>query len=187
MTATTTTPSWYDLLDVDPSASAEKVRAAWKQAIADLEPGDRRFQVLNQAAEVLLDPDRRAAYDAEVFAAELDAHVEDAASQEQPAPVVSPAGRVPWVVPGWLLVVLGVVATLVVGGCTVLAVTQPSDASVAGATRDAQASAERAIVPVLSYDAADMAGSQQAAEGYLTADYRKKYDQLFAEIGRAHV
>ncbi len=186
MTATLTTPSWYDLLDVDPAASAEKVRAAWKRAIADLEPGDRRFQVLNQAAEVLLDPDRRAAYDAELFAAELDAHEEDAASQEQPAPVASPAGRAPWsmswVVPGWLLVAVGIIATLVAGACTVLAVTQPSDASVAGATRDAQATAERAIVPVLSYDAADMDGSQQAAEAYLTADYRKQYDQLFAVL-----
>ena len=30
----------------------------WKAAIADLDPTDRRFRTLNQAAEVLLDPDR---------------------------------------------------------------------------------------------------------------------------------
>ena len=43
---------------------ATEIRAAWKTAIADLDPGDRRFRALNEAAEVLLDKDRRAAYDA---------------------------------------------------------------------------------------------------------------------------
>ena len=58
------TPTWYDLLGVEPDASADEIRAAWKAAIADLDPGDRRFRALNEAAEVLLDADRRAAYDA---------------------------------------------------------------------------------------------------------------------------
>ena len=58
------TPTWYDLLGVEPDASADEIRAAWKTAIADLDPGDRRFRALNEAAEVLLDKDRRAAYDA---------------------------------------------------------------------------------------------------------------------------
>ena len=57
-------PTWYDLLDVPRDASADDVRAAWKTQIADLEPGDRRFDALNRAAKVLLDPDARAAYDA---------------------------------------------------------------------------------------------------------------------------
>ena len=55
--------SLYDVLDVEPTASDADIRAAWKQAIADLEPADRRFRLLNQAAEVLLDPARRATYD----------------------------------------------------------------------------------------------------------------------------
>jgi Mce-associated membrane protein len=172
------TPVWYDLLDVDPDASDAEIRAAWKSAIADLDPSDRRFRVLNQAAEVLLDGGRRAEYDAELAAYE---------PTEEPAPAPAaptavstrPLGRV---VPGWLLVAVATLAALVVGACTVLAVTAPSDASTADATRDAQAAAERAIVPVLSYDAADMAGSQRAAEGYLTSDYRKQYDQLFAVL-----
>jgi Mce-associated membrane protein len=58
--------SLYDVLDVDPSASPEEIRAAWKAAIADLGPGDRRFRAYNEAAEVLLDPERRADYDAEL-------------------------------------------------------------------------------------------------------------------------
>ncbi len=58
--------TWYDVLGVEPTASAEEIRAAWKDAIADLEPTDRRFRACNQAAEILLDADKRAAYDAEL-------------------------------------------------------------------------------------------------------------------------
>ena len=59
-------PSWSDLLGVAPDASESEIRSAWRGGIADLDPTDRRFAVLNQAAEVLLDPARRAAYDAEL-------------------------------------------------------------------------------------------------------------------------
>ncbi len=62
----------YDLFDVAPDASDEDVRAAWKAAIADLDPGDRRFRAYNAAAEVLLDPERRAAHDADLADADLD-------------------------------------------------------------------------------------------------------------------
>ena len=61
-------PHLYDLLDVAPDADADEIRAAWKGAIADLGPDDRRFRAYNQAAELLLDPERRAAYDAELAA-----------------------------------------------------------------------------------------------------------------------
>ena len=57
-------PSWYDLLGVEQDASADEIRSAWRAAIADLDPSDRRFRSYNQAAEVLLDPASRAAYDA---------------------------------------------------------------------------------------------------------------------------
>ena len=58
-------PTWYDLLDVSRDASTDEIREAWKTQIADLEPGDRRFDALNRAAKVLLDPAARTAYDAE--------------------------------------------------------------------------------------------------------------------------
>ena len=179
MSATTVaTPSWYDVLDVAPDASEKQVRAAWKSAIGDLDPSDRRFRVLNQAAEVLLDRTARKAYDADL---ETSPRVEE----DTPAPAAEPgdaARRTTRVVPGWLLVVVAAVAALVVGVSAVLAVTVPSDASVADATRQAQAAAERAIVPVLSYDSADMEGSQQAAEAYLTSGYQKQYDDLFGVL-----
>jgi Mce-associated membrane protein len=75
--------SLYDLLDVGHDASAEEIRASWKASIADLDPSDRRFRAYNQAAEVLLDPDRRAAYDAELEADD------DAAPEPAPAPVTT--------------------------------------------------------------------------------------------------
>lgn len=78
------TPSWYDVLGVEPDADPDVVRAAWKAGIADLDPTERRFHSLNAAAEVLLDPDRRAAHDAEL------AHEVDARAQAHPEPVISP-------------------------------------------------------------------------------------------------
>lgn len=87
--------SLYDLLDVDESASADEIRAAWKAAIADLDPTDRRFRAFNDAAGVLLDEDKRAAYDAELAAGREDeAVVEDTPAEPVAVPVaeaVTPA------------------------------------------------------------------------------------------------
>ena len=88
-------------------------------------------------------------------------------------------------VPGWLLVAVAAVAALVVGACAVVASTAPSDASIADATRQAQSSAERAIVPILSYDASqpgNLEDDQRAAEGFMTDDYRAEYAKLFEVI-----
>ena len=189
-------PSWYDVLDVDPTSSETDIRVAWKQAIADLEPADRRFRLLNQAAAVLLDHDRRAAYDTELLAAELDAAHEEHETSTVPATATddreksgepgAPTARTGgWVVPGWLLVAVAAVAALVVGAGTVVAATVPSDVSIADATRDAQAAAERAIVPILSYDGSSSAAleaDQRAAEGLMTADYRAEYAKLFEVV-----
>jgi Mce-associated membrane protein len=187
VSAAVASPSWYDVLGIEPVAGADEVRAAWKAAIADLEPTDRRFRLLNQAAEVLLDHDRRAAYDAELMTAELDAHQEETAHAQplvQPEPPTAPEEPVVAspVVPGWLLVCVAAVAALVVGACAVVAATAPSDASIADATREAQSTAERAIVPILSYDAAHLEEDQRVAEGYLTADYRQEYAELFEVV-----
>ncbi|MFC6340876.1 hypothetical protein ACFP8W_02710, partial [Nocardioides hankookensis] len=61
----------------------------------------------------------------------------------------------------------------------VVAATVPSDRSVDQASTAARSAAERAIVPILSYDAAHLDDSKAAAEGYLTGSYRKEYDKLF--------
>ena len=61
-------PSWYDVLGVDESATADEIRTTWQESVAGLDPTDRRFKQRNRAAEVLLDPERRAAHDAELAA-----------------------------------------------------------------------------------------------------------------------
>lgn len=192
------TPSWYDLLDVEPTAGADEVRAAWKTAIADLDPTDRRFRLYNEAAEVLLDPARRQAYDAELAASQPaaapDADVDaDPVSLDKPGPAAvaapdpsttSSAGPA-WVVPTWLLVLVAVLAAALVVAAA-LVWREPSDDSVAEAERSALAAAERAVPPVLSYDAADMEGSRSAAASYLTDDYREERDKLFDEVIEAN-
>lgn len=204
------TPSWYDLLGVEPTASADEVRAAWKNAIADLDPTDRRFRLLNQAAEVLLDPARRASYDAELAETEqADAQPDRAdGTESDPAPVAPPGPvlvtadqpvsldkapdadastrptaptRTGWVVPAWLLVLVALLAA----GLVVLAALlwrEPADDAVTDAERSALAAAERAVPPVLSYDAADMEGSRSAAASYLTDSYRAERDKLFDQV-----
>ncbi|THJ13498.1 hypothetical protein E7Z54_01715, partial [Nocardioides sp.] len=100
-------PNLYDLLDVDEAATPDQIRTAWKSAIADLDPTDRRFRAFNDAAGVLLDPDKRAAYDAELAEARADEDrhsepVDDEPEDDQPeadqpdaAPVLVPDADVP--------------------------------------------------------------------------------------------
>ncbi|MDZ5622810.1 hypothetical protein [Nocardioides bizhenqiangii] len=82
--------SLYDLLDVDEDATPEQIRAAWKAAIADLDPTDRRFRAFNDAAGVLLDADKRAAYDAELAAGRTDAEVEETPAEDVEAAAPAP-------------------------------------------------------------------------------------------------
>ena len=218
----TSSPSLYDLLDVDSTASGDEIRAAWKAAIADLDPSDRRFRAYNQAAEVLLDPDRRAAYDAEITSAAAEAPEPAAAEGHGPPPAVAPAaptavsrdegpGRTGlgarltglksrlarprpapattgtsasaarWPVPTWLLIGLAVLVAALIAGVIYFA-NQPSDTEIEESTRAAQSAAERAIVPVLSYDAKTLDEDQAAAQAQMTSNYREDYDKLFESI-----
>lgn len=190
-------PTWYDVLDVDPTASTEEIRAAWQRMVTDLGPTDRRFRVVNDAAEVLLDPVRRAAYDAELAAAAAPADPvapdpvapPPLAAEPEPAPPTSlelqhiPADHgARGGVPGWLIVGVAVLTAVVVGVTSWLWLTRPSGTSTEDAARAARAAAETAAVPILSYDYRHMDRSQAAAQPYMTSDYRKKYDQLFAAL-----
>jgi len=178
-----TTPNWYDLLDVEPTATSDEIRAAWRGAVADLDPTDRRFRVYNRAAEVLLDDDRRAAYDAELGA--LAADEPPAEETPRPEPVEGSAAasgpRTWWAVPGWLLTAVAGLTAMAVAFVLVL-LTRPSSASVEDDTQAAQSAAERAVVPLLSYDAHHLDQSQAQATPYLTDNERQQYDKLFAVI-----
>ena len=83
--------------------------------------------------------------------------------------------------PVWLLIGLAVVVAALIAGVVYFA-NQPSDTEVEEATRAAQSAAERAIVPVITYDAKTLDEDQAAAHAQMTSDYRKKYDELFESI-----
>lgn len=175
-------PTWYDILGVPTDGSADEIRAAWRTQIADLDPTDRRFAVLNQAAEVLLDPGTRALYDAELAAQQEPAPApepESAAAEAEPVTAGSSGGRT---IPGWLLAGVAAVTLAMVAVTAVVWSQQPSSASVESDTRAAQAAAERAVVPILSYDARNLDTSKAAAQPYLTSDFREEYDKLFDGI-----
>lgn len=194
-------PTWYDLLGVAPDATPDEVRTAWKTAIADLDPTDRRFATYNRAAEVLLDPQQRAEYDAQLAAArpEPEREPEPGAEPEltpdpgpgpgtpaDPTPEPAAPGHARRSVPGWLLVVVAALAGAMVAAAAWLHLAVPSDDEVEDATRAARAAAERAVVPVLSYDAARLDESREAAESYLTPAYRKEYAHFFEGVMEAN-
>jgi Mce-associated membrane protein len=172
-------PNWYDVLDVDPTASSGEIRDAWRAAIADLTPADRRFRLYNEAAEVLLDDERRAAYDA-TLEPEPEPEPEPLepgpVPRRQPGPAAGPARRD---VPTWLLAGLAVLTALAVGLAGYLWFLQPSPDAVEDATAAARSAAEKAVVPVLSYDYQDLEGSREAAEDHLTPDYLEEYERLY--------
>jgi Mce-associated membrane protein len=190
-------PTWYDLLDVPRDASPDEIRTAWKAQIADLEPGDRRFDALNRAAKVLLDPAAREAYDATLGAEDADEPAGPALGEGgAPAPVTSPRPARPGLVtrlrrsstsdgrdgdvPSWLLAGLGVLAAgLVAATAWTWTAGDEGDDS---AAREAQVAAERAVVPVLSYDYETLEADQRAAQALMTGGYREEYDKLFTVL-----
>jgi Mce-associated membrane protein len=92
-------PTLYDILGLGPDAGRDEIRRAWREAADRFEPGSagstKQFRLFNEAAEVLLDPERRAAYDEQLVRGAADAgsreHVAgpaagpDATNQHQPA------------------------------------------------------------------------------------------------------
>jgi Mce-associated membrane protein len=184
----TDTPTWYDVLDVPRDASTDEVRAAWKDRIADLEPGDRRFETLNRAAKVLLDPTARTAYDAGLPAVEDAPHARDETAVDEPRGLVTDASsggaddaRERPGVPSWLLAGLGVLAAGLVA-TTASSWTRADAAGDDSAVRDAQVAAERAIVPVLSYDYRTLDADRREAQALMTGGYREEYDKLFTVL-----
>jgi Mce-associated membrane protein len=89
-------PTLYDILGVAPDASREEIRKAWRDAADRFEPGEggstKQFRLFNEAAEVLLDPERRKAYDAQLGSDERgnDDGVSLAKSEAAPARGASP-------------------------------------------------------------------------------------------------
>src|SRR4051794_5980389 len=88
----TPNPTWYDILGVARGASPADIKAAWRAATDKFEPGSgtSQFRLFNEAADVLLDPQRRAAYDAELDEGTGAGPVETTAPEVAPVEVPAP-------------------------------------------------------------------------------------------------
>jgi len=197
-------PTWYDILGVARDASPEEIKAAWRSATDKFEPGSGtgQFRLFNEAADVLLDPDRRAAYDADL-AAEVEPTPGPAPTDVEPAPDVEPPDVEPPDVedapaaesasgPG-LLAVLGRFNDYAIAALAVLAVASialmvvlgmriQDRVAVADAEPEATATAERALTAVLSYDYQQMEADRDRAVRFLTPAYEKDYLKTFEEL-----
>ena len=84
-------PTLYDILGVPADASREEIRKAWRDAADRFEPGEggstKQFRLFNEAAEVLLDPERRKEYDAQLAG--------QGATKEAPAAEPAKASQAP--------------------------------------------------------------------------------------------
>ena len=172
-------PTLYDLFDVAPSASAEEIRAVWRARISDLDPTDARFVRLNDAAGVLLDPARRAAYDASIAPVDPVVVSSPTVADSVPGAVAEVARRR---VPSWLLIGLALLTAIVGAGAIALATLVPSSSALADATSEAEQAAQRATTTIFSYDYTHLDADQVAADAFLTSSYRQKYDDLFEII-----
>ncbi|MCW2761432.1 MAG: hypothetical protein JWR85_1633 [Marmoricola sp.] len=198
----TPNPTWYDVLGVDRDATPAQVKAAWRNATDKFEPGSGsgQFRMFNEAADVLLDPEKRAAYDESLGAApsvsliketpppppvtrDLDPEQHDPDLDSGPdvsepvaaGPEPERASRAAGLVA--LVLALLTVAALVAAGYLGLKVRE--DARVAQARDEAPASAERAAKAVLSYDYRRLPADRERASAYLTDDFRTKYLKNF--------
>jgi Mce-associated membrane protein len=185
------TGTLYDFLGVSRDADATEIRSEWRTLIADLDPSDPRFRAYNEAAETLLDPARRAAYDETLEPVEpepVEPEPAPVAPEETSSPSAAPTSatassrRLP-TIPAWVLGVVGLVTALAVVA-VVLLWSQPSEGSVESASTDAVVAAQTAIEPILSYDYRTLDQDQDDAHRYLTSDYQADYDKFFNGVVR---
>lgn len=197
-------PTLYDILGVRPDASSDEIKRAWRDAADRFEPGSgssgAQFRLFNEAAEVLLDPQRRREYDdrlagedrkppangAPVAAPAEPASAEPDAGERPP----SPGSRAGAGAPRWAMVTAGVLAVLLVAAAAWLGLRTwdvrevRRSSAVADARTASTATAERAAAVILSYDYKTLDDDEKAAERYMTAGYAKKYAKTFDKLVR---
>ncbi|WP_188779342.1 J domain-containing protein [Marmoricola endophyticus] len=205
--------SYYDVLGVDRDASPETIKKAWREATDKFEPGSGsgQFRLFSDAADTLLDPTRREAYDAELdgeggdgdvvpttVAAAPAASTEAAspwttvddpdASEEstEPAVAAEQKQKAPRSRPSrsWVLLTTGL-AVLVVAVAVLAGIAwskQHKAAESQDAGEEASAAAERSLGPVLSYDYRQLKADRARALPFLSDKYRKEYTSTFDQL-----
>ena len=210
-TPTSPNPTWYDVLGVSRDASPAEIKAAWRNATDKFEPGSGsgQFRMFNEAADVLLDPERRAAYDASLDGEQ--AH-EQLAEEPPPPPLVDEPAEEPGTHPdpkaerrreraerraeksatrpaaysepasplaAILAGVLALLTVLALVAAGFFALQVRKDAQTADAREKAPGSAENAAKAILSYDYRRLPTDRKRAEEFLTPKYKKEYEKTF--------
>jgi Mce-associated membrane protein len=200
----TPNPTWYDVLGVSRGASPAEIKAAWRNATDKFEPGSGagQFRMFNEAADVLLDPARRAEYDASLDAGVAENGVVPPPTAASPSTHVDPkaerveerarrreekqaarAERGP-AEPATrrTMAVAAVVAVLAVAAVVVALVVglqDRTDARVADAREQAPAAAEKAAQAIFAYDYRNMPADLARAKQYLTPSFAKEFTKNF--------
>lgn len=200
-------PTWYDILGVSPDASAEDIKAAWRDATDKFEPGSggTQFRLFSEAADVLLNPERRAQYDAELAGdaettpVAVPAAVEPVETEPPPEAEPAPApvtdkepeperSSLPLRVVALACLPILLVSVfflagsafgLGIGPLRVDSISERSEADDQDAGREAMAAAERALGAVLAYDYQRMDADRERAVKYLTPSYAEKFTKTF--------
>ena len=200
---TSPSPTWYDVLGVSRDASPDQIKAAWRSATDKFEPGSGsgHFRMFNEAADVLLDPARRAAYDAELAngpAVDLTKDSDPAPPPPPPVPlseepvsrtrrpkkartarpVREPASRRAL----FLTALLAVLTVAAVVAAVILGLKVRTDQRVADARDEAPAAAEQAAKSMLAYDYRHLPADRERATAYMTNGYKAKYLKNFMEL-----
>lgn len=156
----TSKPNLYDLLGVARTAGDDEIRTAWR-AKTEGGPGGTGFADFNAAAETLLDPARRAKYDASLDRAAV-------AAEAKPVVAASPRIRLLTAGVGALVLVL-VIAAVVVG---VIASGRDDQA-----TRTAVLVQVQSALPAMSYDYQNYDKALANADHYFTPEFRTTYNK----------
>jgi Mce-associated membrane protein len=199
----TSNPTWYDVLGVSRDASPDEIKAAWRDATDKFQPGSGagQFRMFNEAADVLLDPARRAAYDETLDGTstpppppppatpEPTAQVDPKAERREErdrrreakraAKLAAPAGEP---ASGRSIIVAGVLAVLTVAAivlAVVFGLQVRTEARVADAREQAPAAAERAAEAIFAYDYRTLPADLKRAKPYLTANFEKQFTKNF--------
>ena len=169
----------------------DEIRAAWKSAIADLEPGDRRFGASTRPPRCCSTPTARAAYDAELAARGPRAEPGAGRADRQPEPPTpspssatrprlrGPAQAGGWS-PGWLLVGSARWPLAFAGrlrGC--LTPSRRDDSATTPPRTAAGRGRARGVPVICSYDYEHLDEDHDKAARPNDRGYREEYDKLF--------
>lgn len=172
-------PTHYEVLGVRPGASPAAIRRAWRRRTAKAGPGSPELARLNDAADTLLDPERRAAYDDTLPSADTAAGSADAADDTGDADAAAATGRAGRTRTRAAVAVVAVLAVLASVAAGLFTYQHRHDAQVESARVQAAAAAQQALPALLSYDYRHMDSDLRAAVPFLTPGFAKTYTRNF--------